>query len=86
MASTPNVGLPLNDNWTDSTVKDWAQGINDANNPNSAFAILDRFLSNLSTGLPTVSTADSGKILQVVDGKWAAASLVTYLGEHEVIN
>ena len=30
--------------------------------------------------LPTVSTADNGKILRVVDGSWKAASLDTWEG------
>lgn len=32
-------------------------------------------------GLPTVTTADNGKVLTVVNGTWAAASLPVYTGE-----
>lgn len=32
-------------------------------------------------GLPSVSASDNGKVLMVVNGAWAAASLPTYNGE-----
>jgi hypothetical protein len=35
--------------------------------------------------LPTVTEEDNGKVLQVVDGTWQAASLAKYLGEYEVV-
>lgn len=35
----------------------------------------------IPTGLPTVSSTDNGKILQVVNGTWTATSLPTYNGE-----
>lgn len=35
--------------------------------------------------LPSVKLEDSGKVLRVVDGAWAAAELSRYLGEHEEV-
>jgi hypothetical protein len=35
--------------------------------------------------LPTVTEADNGKILQVVDGTWQASAFAKYLGEYEVV-
>ena len=35
--------------------------------------------------LPTVTASDNGKVLQVVNGAWAAAELSRYLGEHEEV-
>lgn len=35
--------------------------------------------------LPSVTAADNGKVLQVVNGAWAAASLAAYRGEYEVV-
>lgn len=39
-----------------------------------------RLWTNQAPGLPAVSAADNGKILQVVNGAWAAATLNTYNG------
>lgn len=37
-------------------------------------------ISNSQAALPTVSASDNGKVLMVVDGAWAAASLPVYQG------
>ena len=37
-------------------------------------------ISNSQTGLPSISASDNGKVLTVVNGAWAAASLPTYDG------
>ena len=37
-------------------------------------------ITNSQTGLPSVSASDNGKILKVVNGAWAAATLNTYNG------
>lgn len=39
-----------------------------------------RLWTNAPSGLPSVSASDNGKILQVVNGAWAVASLPTYNG------
>lgn len=38
-----------------------------------------------TTDLPVVSEADNGKVLRVVDGKWAAEELPLYDGAYELI-
>lgn len=38
------------------------------------------YWSNIPSVLPTVSASDNGKVLTVVNGAWAAASLPTYQG------
>ena len=41
---------------------------------------LDEALQKVAAGiaLPTVTTADNGKYMRVVDGKWAAQSMDAY--------
>jgi hypothetical protein len=39
-----------------------------------------RLWTNAPSGLPSVSASDNGKILKVVNGAWAAATLNTYNG------
>lgn len=41
-------------------------------------------LGDLLSGLPSVSESDNGKILKVVNGKWAIVEMPVYEGEFEV--
>ncbi len=42
-------------------------------------------LDGKDANIPEVSSADNGKVLQVVDGAWCAASILIYGGETEAI-
>lgn len=72
MAVTPNIGLPLQENWTTDAVIDWAKGIND-NATDSAFKKIDTAVAGKytkpETGIPkTDMTQTVQRSLDLADG------------------
>lgn len=71
--------ITSNGTWT-VTTREAATKIAAGTGLGSSYANGTLTITNSQTGLPSVSASDNGKVLMVVNGAWAAASLPIYNG------
>ncbi|MBE5800054.1 MAG: hypothetical protein E7321_08920 [Clostridiales bacterium] len=72
------------ENGFEGTEQEWLESLGGSVSDEQIEKAVNKYLDENPIGIPDVTTADNGKVLTVVGGKWAAAELPKYDGEYEI--